>query len=159
MNVSERVQSKTRNRPRRRCPHDLYTWVRLHPFRCASRGCVPSVPRVPICAVRCVRFLYTAVAAVHKQSARNIPEGCVNGTRPCTETKQSTIRRGGARHPPCSLPLRWIVHLSGAVWIQPGEWAAASTAWRLTIRPGEGGRGNTRDCARQNRHRQHVETG
>lgn len=51
--------------------------------------------------------------------------------------------QGGARHPPCSLPLRWIVHLSGAVWTQLGEWAAALASWRLTIWPGKGDKGNT----------------
>jgi hypothetical protein len=28
---------------------------------------------------------YTTAAVIHKQSPRNIPEGYVNGTRPCTE--------------------------------------------------------------------------
>lgn len=35
-------------------------------------------------------------------------------------------------------PCGGIVHLSGDVWTQPGEWAPAFTSWRLTIWPGEG---------------------
>lgn len=98
----------------------------VHPEdACRVCRCVPSVA-------------YTTVVAVHKQSSKNIPEGCVDGTRPCTEGKRSPIRRVELGTHLAASPCGGIVHLSGAVWTQPGEWAPAFTSWRLTIWPGEG---------------------
>lgn len=101
---------------------------------------------------------YTTVPVIHRQLPRNIPEGCVNGTRPCTERETwRPMRYVELGTHPAASPCGGIVHLSGAVETQPGEWAAAQASWRLTMRPGEGEDRNTRDYVRPNRHPQHTE--
>lgn len=100
MNVDEGVQNKIRKSPRRRSPHDLYTWARLHPFRRASRGRVPSVP---ICAIRCIHNCSSGPQTIIQKHSRRLCERHSALHRGQTGTHP----QGGARHPPCSLPLRW----------------------------------------------------
>lgn len=119
----------------------------VHPEdACRVCRCVPSVA-------------YTTIVAVHKQSPRNIPEGCVDGTRPCTEGKQSPIRQGGARHPPCSLPLRWNrSSLRGRV-DTAGRMGASVHVLAFDHLARGRRRGSIRDCARPNRHCRPRKTG
>lgn len=70
------------------------------PFRCASRGCVPSVP---MCAIRCIHNSRSGPQTISQKHSRRLCERHSALHRGQTEPHP----QGGARHPPCSLPLRW----------------------------------------------------